>query len=283
MRLAVELLAVGADEAAHPLLLAFLAAVEHHPHVEVRGRVGVELGRERDRRGDARGVVVRPGDDLGELDLDQHEDGDEQDERGEELEDRDRVGVEPGHSRAEQRQQHRQRPEDDSKEAEGHGRALRETGGAAGAARRVDRAAAGGVDVGADHEPRAGAGVRTGGDDVLRAAAEEERAQQVEAVVEVEVHRRGGEEHEREPDDGRGDRDEAAGEADQAVPGVHERRLRMHVGRLDLGSAPERAQALGEPVGGPALGVGAGEPALERAQLPNDLHAPCRIHGRGII
>ena len=58
---------------------------------------------------------------------------------------------------------------------------------------------------------------------------------------------------------------------------------RMDVGGLDLDPAAESPQALGEAVRGAALGVGAGEPALERAQLANDLHAPLRVHERGII
>ena len=59
--------------------------------------------------------------------------------------------------------------------------------------------------------------------------------------------------------------------------------LGMDVDRLDLGPAAEPAQPLGEPVRGPALGVGPGQPALERAQLANDLHAPRGVHERGII
>ena len=65
--------------------------------------------------------------------------------------------------------------------------------------------------------------------------------------------------------------------------GVDQRPLRVDVGRLDLGPAPERAQPLGEPVRGPALGVGAGEPALERAQLANQSPCAAAVHGRGII
>ena len=63
---------------------------------------------------------------------------------------------------------------------------------------------------------------------------------------------------------------------------VDERRPAGARDRLDLDPPPEPAQALGEPVRGPALGVGAGEPALERAQLAHDLHSPCRVHERGI-
>ena len=50
--------------------------------------------------------------------------------------------------------------------------------------------------------------------------------------------------------------------------GVDEGRLRVNIGRLDLDSAAEPAEPFGEPVRRPTLGVGPGEPALERAQLP---------------
>ena len=150
---AVELAPVAAHERAHPLLLALLAAVEHDPDIEVARRVGGELAGERDRGGDARGVVVGAGDDVGDLDLDQGEDAQEEDEGGEELEHRDSVRVEPRHPRAEQRQEQRQRPEEDPEGAERHRRALCDPRPAAGAPRGEDRAAARGVDVGADQQP----------------------------------------------------------------------------------------------------------------------------------
>ena len=65
--------------------------------------------------------------------------------------------------------------------------------------------------------------------------------------------------------------------------GVDERRLRVDVGGLDLDAPAAVAQPLGEPVRRPPLGVGAGQPALERAQLADHVHAAGGVHGRGII
>ena len=59
---------------------------------------------------------------------------------------------------------------------------------------------------------------------------------------------------------------------------VDERPLRMHVGRLDLGTAAALAQALGKAVRRTPLGVGSGKPALERAELPDHLHPSLHVH-----
>jgi hypothetical protein len=66
------------------------------------------------------------------------------------------------------------------------------------------------------------------------------------------------------------------------MSGVHEAVLRVDVDRLHVGLPPARAKPLSQPVRGPPLGVRAGEPVLERAQLPNDLHAPHDVHARGL-
>ena len=122
-------------------------------------------------------------------------------------------------------------------------------------------------------------GALAGRDDVLRGAAEEQPAQQVEAVVEVEVHRDA-----RRPARSRSrpradDRHEAAGEAERAVGGVDEPEPGVHVGGLDLCAAPAVAKPRREPVRRPPLGVGSGQPALERAQLADHFHA-ARRHPR---
>ena len=57
----------------------------------------------------------------------------------------------------------------------------------------------------------------------------------------------------------------------------------MDVGRLDLRRAPGVAKPRREPVARSPLGVGPGQPALERAQLADHLQAGGGVHGRGII
>ena len=139
--------------------------------------------------------------------------------------------------------------------------------GAGDLLRPVDPAGAPGVVVGDEQQAGRGVRVRAGRDDVLRCAAEEEEAQEVEAGVEVQVEGGRGEQDEREPDGGLGHGDEAAGERDRGVRGPDQRRLRVDVGGLDVDAAAERAQAPGEVVRGAPLGIGAGEAVLERAEL----------------
>jgi hypothetical protein len=114
----------------------------------------------------------------------------------------------------------------------------------------------------------------------LRGPAKEQAADQIDAVVEVEVHRGRGEQHQAEAECRDLDRDEAADEAEQAVRRMDVPVLRMDGDRLDLGAAAETAKALGDPHRCPPLGVGAGEPVLERAELADDLDAGCDIHER---
>ena len=96
--LAIEVIAVGADEGAHTLLQALLRAGQQHPDVQVGGRVGAELVGEREHRSDPGGVVVGARDDVGKLDVDQQEDADEKDQSGGELEQGDQAGVDAGHA-----------------------------------------------------------------------------------------------------------------------------------------------------------------------------------------
>ncbi len=67
------------------------------------------------------------------------------------------------------------------------------------------------------------------------------------------------------------------------MQGENQTDLRMNVDRLDLDPAALLAQTLGDAVGGPPLGIGAGQPSLERAELVDHLHAPRGIHAGGII
>ena len=98
------------------------------------------------------------------------------------------------------------------------------------------------VVVGAEDEAGGGVGAGAGGDDVLRGAAEEQAAQQVEAGVLVEVERGGGDQDHREPDRAGDQRDQAAGDRERDVEGDRQRVLGVDVGRLDLGPAA-RARA----------------------------------------
>jgi hypothetical protein len=131
----------------------------------------------------------------------------------------------------------------------------------------------------------AGGNVRAAaaGDDVLGGAAKEQAADQVEPRVEVEVHRQRGEQDDREPERRELDRGDAAGDSECAVKRVSEWVLRVDVGRLNLGSAAALAEAVGEVVAGAPLGVGAGTPALERAQAADEGHALADVHEGGII
>src|SRR5688572_29199254 len=122
-RLAVDVVAVGAQEGAHALLEALLAAGEHDPDVEVLGSVRLELLRHRDRGGDAGGIVVGAGRGRGKGDVDQEGGPEHQDDGGEELEEADPVALDAGHARAEDGEKEGNGPEEDAKgperEAEG--------------------------------------------------------------------------------------------------------------------------------------------------------------------
>ena len=144
-------------------------------------------------------------------------------------------------------------------------------------------AAARGVVVGAEDHARGGVRARASRDDVLGAAAKEEAAQEVEAAVEVEVHRDRREQDDREAHGRPLDRDEPAGDGERAVQGVDQRPLRVDVGGLDVDAAGPGAQAAREVVCGATLGVGSGSPALERAKAADQLEAFGDLHGRGII
>jgi hypothetical protein len=93
-------------------------------------------------------------------------------------------------------------------------------------------------------------------DDVLGGAAEEQPPDEVEAVLEVEVERDGGEQDEAEAERRDLDRGQAAGNPEQAMGGVDVAVLGVNRGRLDLGRAAELAQPLGDRSRGPALGIG---------------------------
>ncbi len=90
----------------------------------------------------------------------------------------------------------------------------------------------GGVVVRAEDDAGGGVGARAAGDDVLGRAAKEEPAQQVEAPVEVEVHRDGCEQDDHEADHRPLERHEPAGDRERAVRRVDQRPLGVNVGRL---------------------------------------------------
>ena len=121
----------------------------------------VEPLRGREGGGDARGVVVGAGDDLGEGDVEEQEDGDDQYHRGEELEDAEPVALDAGHARAEDRQQRDEAaPEDDPPRAEQQAAALAEAAGEVDGTLSEDESGPAGVVVGDQHQaqraPRAG-------------------------------------------------------------------------------------------------------------------------------
>ena len=281
--LPVDALAVGAEEGPHSLHLALLGAGEQEPDVEVLRCLGIELLGQREGGGHARGVVVGAGDDIGELDVREEEHADQQDQRRDQLEEGDQAGVDAGHPGAEDREEDRERPEEDAERRDGEGEALGQPRGPRDALGLEDAARPGGVVVGADEEAGGRLGPLAGRDDVLGRPAEEQPAGEVETAVQVEVHRESRDQHHREAD-GRGeDGDEAAGEAEGAVQRLDEPVLRVHVDGLHHDAAAAIADALREPVGGTALGVGTGAPALERTELVDDFHAGGGVHERGII
>ena len=267
----------------HALHERLLAAGEEHPHVEVLRWIRVQLRRERERCGHAGRVVVGGRDDGGELDLDQTEDPDEQDQREWQLQDRGGVRVNPGEPEPQDGKEDGRRPEQVAKGSERERQEVVEALGEANPPRPERAAGARGVDVRGDDQTGPGIRVAALRKDVLGGATEEEAPEQVDAGVQVEVHRGGREEDQREPDGRRGDREEAAREGQQAVKRLDERHLRMHVDRLDIDAAARRAQASGQMVGGAPLGIRAGQPVLERAELVDRLHALVDRHGFGII
>ena len=86
-----------------------------------------------------------------------------------------RLGVDPGHPRAEDRQQERERPEQDPEGPERERQAAGEPRAARDALRVEDGAGSRGVVVGAEQDAGGGVGALAGRDDVLRGAAEEQR------------------------------------------------------------------------------------------------------------
>ena len=274
---------MGADEGAHALLQALLAAGQEHPDVEVGGRLGVELLGEREHGRHPRGVVVGAGDDLGELDVGEQEGSDHEDQGGGELEDRDQGGVDTGHPDADDRQQEGERPEQDPEGPDGDGEASAEPRPTRDQPGIEGGSGPRGVVVRAEEEARGSVGTASGGDDVLGGATEEQPAEQVDAIVEVQVHRDRGPEHDREADRGLEGGQQAAREPERAVPGVNEPVAGVDVRGLDLGAPPAVAQASREPVRRPPLGVRARRPVLERAQLADHLYSRRGIHERGII
>ena len=138
-------------------------------------------------------LSLAPGTIGGEAPVDEEEGADEEDERGDDLEDREAVRVDAGHAGAEHREEDRRRTR------RGGG-----CGGRAGSRRcacetevarlpKID-SGAGGVEVGGEDQLVRRIRVLAARDDVLRRAAEEEEAQEVAARVEVEVEGRGREE-----------------------------------------------------------------------------------------
>ncbi len=119
----------------------------------------------------------------------------------EELEDREPAGLEAGHASAEHRQQRRHaRPEDQAPGAQQHAAALGEAPREPQAALAEDVAGARRVVVGDQDQAQRRVGAAPGRDDVLGGAAEEQGARQVEAGVQVQVDRGGGEQDQREAD-----------------------------------------------------------------------------------
>ena len=193
---------MGADEGPHSLHQALLAAGEQHARRRGSPAGSARAPRPaRARSATPGGVVVGAGDDVGELDVDEQEDADQQDQGRDQLEDA-RSGREStpairapriGRRTASDQKRTRNGPE-------GNGR--RSASRAARATRfgRKTAPGAGGVVVGAEEEAGGRVGPLAGGDDVLGGAAEEQPAQQVEAGVQVEVHRDGRDQHDREAD-----------------------------------------------------------------------------------
>ncbi len=247
----VELVLVRAGEGAHALQAALLAAGQDDPYVEVARWLLPKLLRQGQGHCDAGCVVVRARDDLGEAPVDEEERADEEDQRGDDLEDRQTVRVDAGHASAEHGEEDRGGPEEEAGVGEGQEAvdALRDRCGSLA----EDRSGPGGVDVGGEDQLVRCIGVLAARDDVLRRAAEEEKAQEVAARVEVEVEGRGREEEQGESGDRYLDREDAGGAGEKGVESPDERRLRVDVDGLDLGAAPRVAQARGHGVGGAAL------------------------------
>ena len=183
----------------------------------------------------------------------------------------------------EQRDQHRQRPEEEPERAERSGKRSRAAPHRARAARRRRRRA-GGVDVGAERsDARRRPGRSPGETTFCEARRKNRRAEQVEAVVEVEVHRGRREQHEPEAERRDRDRDQAAGEAEQAVGRVDEPDTAggRRSARPRPGGRVSRSRSASRFAARRSASVPASRPSNEHSSRMISMR-PAHVHARGL-